>query len=200
LVVDVRTDLQFDEAHIPGAVCIPMVRSGFGTKLAWVADREQDIVLVGRDDEDARRAGRLAVAVGMRKLAGFLAGGMTSWRVERRDVQHLERIGVPQLYHRRETEPDLQIVDVRERTEWDAGHIPGSHHVPYHDIHELPAQIDARRPVAAICGSGPRSAVAASLLQRHGAKHVIHVADGGVPTWGELGYDIEVAESGRAVV
>jgi hydroxyacylglutathione hydrolase len=34
LVVDVRTDRQFDDAHIPGAVCNPAVRAGFGTKLA----------------------------------------------------------------------------------------------------------------------------------------------------------------------
>ena len=55
LLVDVRTDQQFDDAHIPGAVCIPMLRAGFGSKLAWLADREQEIVFIGRDDEDGRR-------------------------------------------------------------------------------------------------------------------------------------------------
>ncbi len=54
LLVDVRTDLQFDEAHIAGAVCIPLMRAGFGSKLAWLADRDQEIVLIGRDDEDGR--------------------------------------------------------------------------------------------------------------------------------------------------
>ena len=68
LVVDVRTELQFDEAHIPGAVCITARRAGFGSKLAWVAEPGQPIVLVGRDDEDAlrgrraRRRGRAARA------------------------------------------------------------------------------------------------------------------------------------------
>jgi len=191
LVVDVRTDLQFDEAHIPGAVCIPAVRAGFGTKLAWIAARDQDIVLVGRDDDDARRAGELAVAVGIRKLAGFLAGGMTSWRIERRDVQHVDRLGVPQLHKRAQDDPDLQIVDVRERSEWDAGHIPGSHHVPYHDIGDIPEGLDPQRPMAAICGSGQRAGVAASLLQRYGARHPVHVVDGGVPAWNDLGYGME---------
>ena len=63
-----------------------MLRAGFGTKLAWLADREQEVVLVGRDDEDGRRAASLAAAVGIRRLAGFLAGGMTSWREEKRPV------------------------------------------------------------------------------------------------------------------
>ena len=66
LIVDVRTDIQFDEAHIPGAVSITMLRQGFGTRLSWVADPEQEIVLAGRDDEDACVAGRLATAVGVR--------------------------------------------------------------------------------------------------------------------------------------
>lgn len=73
----------------------------------------------------------------------------------------------------------------------DAGHIPGSLFTPYHDLHELPAGLDAQRPVAAICGSGQRSAVAASLLQRHGAHDVLHVVEGGVPTWGRRGWPLE---------
>jgi hydroxyacylglutathione hydrolase len=72
LLVDVRTDLQFDDAHIPGSVCITMLHAGFGTRLAWIADREQEVVLIGRDDQDARAAARLATAVGIRKLGGFL--------------------------------------------------------------------------------------------------------------------------------
>jgi len=98
VVVDVRTDQQFDEAHIPGAACVPMLRAGFGCKLAWVADREQPIVLVGRDDHDGHHAAPLAVAVGMRNLAGLLAGGMTSWRQEGRPTASLvARFGAEQV-------------------------------------------------------------------------------------------------------
>jgi hydroxyacylglutathione hydrolase len=191
LVVDVRTDLQFDEAHIPAAVCITMLHAGFGTKLAWVADRDQEIVLVGRDDTDGRDAARLATAVGIRKLGGFLAGGMTSWRTERREVNGVERMGVPELAERADADPTLQILDVREDAEWREGHIPGSRHVPYHDLRELPEGLDPARPVAAICSSGTRSATAASLLKANGAGGVIHVVDGGVPDWGHLGRPLD---------
>jgi glyoxylase-like metal-dependent hydrolase (beta-lactamase superfamily II)/rhodanese-related sulfurtransferase len=153
LVVDVRTDRQFDDAHIPGAVCNPAVRAGFGTKLAWVADRNQDVVLVGRDDDDATRAARLAASVGIRNVAGYLAGGMTSWREEKRATDSVERIDVAELHARAR---EVQILDVRERC-----------------------------------------AVAASLLKRHGAEQVIHVADGGVGTWEALGWPIELPESSK---
>src|SRR5207342_1425550 len=64
--------------------------------------------------------------------------------------------------------PDLQVLDVREESEWRTGRIPGSMHVPYHDLDELPAGLDPDRAVAVICGSGQRSAVGASLVQRLG--------------------------------
>jgi hydroxyacylglutathione hydrolase len=191
LVVDVRTDLQFDDAHIPAAVCNPAVRAGFGTKLAWVADRDQAVVFAGRDDEDALHAAQLAAAVGITNIAGYLEGGMTSWREEQRPTESVERIDVPALHQRAD---DLQILDVRERSEWEAGHIPGSVHMPYHDIDRIPASIDASGPVAVICSSGQRSAVGASLLLRHGAENVIHVAGGGVGMWQKHGWPIEQLE------
>jgi glyoxylase-like metal-dependent hydrolase (beta-lactamase superfamily II)/rhodanese-related sulfurtransferase len=191
LIVDVRTDLQFDEAHITGAVAITALHAGFGTKLAWVADREQEIVLVGRDDDEGRAAAKLATAVGIRNLGGFLAGGMTAWRAEDRDIARIERLRADALHARAEQEPALQILDVREQDEWEDGHIPGSVHTPYHDLHELPDGLDPARPIAAICASGQRSAVAASLVARLGGEHVLHVVEGGVGTWERGGHPIE---------
>ena len=154
MVVDVRTDLQFDEAHIPGAVSNTMLRAGFGTKLAWIANREQEIVFVGRDDNDGQVASRLATAVGIRRLGGYLHGGMTAWRAEGREVESVARLDVPGLAQARKDDPGLQVLDVREESEWREGHIPGSLNVPYHDIHDIPEQLDADRPVAVICASG----------------------------------------------
>ncbi|MEA2421759.1 MAG: hydroxyacylglutathione hydrolase [Thermoleophilaceae bacterium] len=198
LIVDVRTDLQFDEAHIPGAVAITALHAGFGTKLAWVADREQEIVLVGRDDEEGRRAAKLATAVGIRKLGGFLSGGMTAWRAEERDAARIERVQASDLHERAEADPSLQILDVRERDEWASGHIPGSIHLPYHDIHALPGDLDAERPVAVMCASGQRAAVAASMVARLGGDQVLHVVGGGMGTWEHAGHPVERGMDGAA--
>ena len=98
-------------------------------------------MLVGRDDEDAVEAAVLAGAVGLRNLAGYLAGGMTSWREEKLAVERVERMTVPELHERWEADGDgLQVLDVREQSEWDAGHIPGSVHEPYHDIRRRPGR------------------------------------------------------------
>jgi hydroxyacylglutathione hydrolase len=191
-VVDVRTELQFDEAHIPAAVCITALRGGFGSKLAWLAEPHRPLVLVGRDDEDAREAVELAATVGLTGVAGYLSGGMTSWREEKQPVERVERLTVSELHGRWEADRDgIQLLDVRERDEWDEGHIPGSIHRPYHDLRKLPEELDPERPVAALCSSGQRAAVAASLLKRFGVGGAIHVVEGGVPRWKREGWPVE---------
>jgi glyoxylase-like metal-dependent hydrolase (beta-lactamase superfamily II)/rhodanese-related sulfurtransferase len=194
LVVDVRTDLQFDEAHIPGSVCIPMHYAGFGSKLAWIADHQHDIILVGRDDEDGRHAAKLATAIGMRRLAGFLGGGMTSWRQEKWPTDITERIDVEDLPARMKQDSDLQVLDVRDQREWDNGHLPGSTLTTWHDITQLPDGLDAGRPIAVMCASGQRAATGASLVRRRGASKVSHVVNGGVPKLGRLGIELETAD------
>jgi hydroxyacylglutathione hydrolase len=192
LVVDVRTELQFDEAHIPAAVCITALRGGFGSKLAWLAEPQEPLVLVGRDDEDAREAAELAAAVGLTGVAGYLSGGMTSWREEKQPVERVDRMTVSELHERWEDDRHaIQLLDVREQDEWDEGHIPGSIHRPYYDLRTLPDGLDPERPVAAICSSGQRAAVAASLLKRLGADGAIHVVEGGVPRWSREGWPVE---------
>ena len=193
MVVDVRTDLQFDDVHIEGSICIPSFSSGFGSKLAWLADHDQEIVFIGRDDADGHRAAQLALSVGIRNVAGLLAGGMTNWRQERHPVAQTERVGAPELVGRLADEPELQLLDVRERREWDGGHVAGSLSVPWHDIREIPQGLDPERPIATICAGGVRAATAASLLKYHGAEHVIHVVDGGVPALARHGVQLQVS-------
>ena len=130
LVVDVRTALQFDEAHMPGSVSIPSVHAGFGTKLSWIADRAQEVILIGRDDEDGVRAAHLAAAVGITRIGGYLAGGMTSWREEKRGDRPDRARSTCRAMHERARRARLQVLDVREQAEWDERHIPGSTHRP----------------------------------------------------------------------
>ena len=117
---------------------------------------------------------------------------MTAWREDALPVERVDRMTVEQLHGRWEADRGaLQVLDVREREEWDAGHIPGSVHLPYHDIHGLPGNLDPERPIATVCASGQRSAVAASVLTRLGARAVVHVVDGGVPLWQRMGWPLE---------
>lgn len=69
----------------------------------------------------------------------------------------------------RERQEEVQIVDVRERFEIDAGWIDGSIHIPLNDV--LGGKTDGLtedRPVVAVCTVGQRSELAALMLQARG--------------------------------
>ena len=193
LVIDVRAEIQFDDVHIPGAVAVTSQRAGFGTRLGWLAPPGQEVVLVGRDDEEARRAARLAAAVGIDGVVGHLAGGMTSWRQEDLPVARIPRLDVAALVDRFDDDrmDAVQLIDVRETSEWRRVRIPGTLHRPWHALRDPVPELDPARPVAVICASGQRAAIGASLLARHHAAEVIHVTGGGVEEWAALGRPVE---------
>ena len=74
----------------------------------------------------------------------------------------------------------MQLVDVRETTERDSGYIPGSRNIPYRLMRKIGCgALERSKPVVTVCESGPRAAIAASLLQREGFD-VSAVAGGGI--------------------
>ena len=80
------------------------------------------------------------------------------------------------------------IVDVRDRDEWDEGHIPGALHLSRGTI-ELDIEEKVPDPNAMIichCGGGGRSALAAESLQKMGYKNVRSMA-GGFKAWKAAG-------------
>ena len=171
-----RDVLALQEAGVP-------ISAQLGRRGGYVLDRSMTLPPLNFTPAEA-----VALSVGLRRLGGYLHGGMTSWRQEKREIERVERMPLEELPKHAEL---VQILDVRERSEYDAGHIPGSAFTPWHDIDGLPDGLDPQRPVAVVCASGQRAATAASLVLRAGAREVIHVVEGGVPKWGRLGNPIE---------
>jgi len=190
IVVDARTNEQFDEAHIPGALSASAYDTGFATKVGQMCAPDSELIVVAASDGYEAEAAELVGAVGLR-VRGFLEGGMTAWRSEGRAVERIELIDAAELAARVEGEDPPVVLDVRNADEYERGHIPGSLHIPYAELPDRLAELPAERPIAAICSGGKRSGLAASLLQREGYERVVHVGHGGVASWGELGQPIE---------
>ncbi len=86
-----------------------------------------------------------------------------------------------------ETEQDYVILDVRTRSEYDSGHIPGAVCLPNEDIgSEDPAALpDKDQLILVYCRSGNRSAQAARKLAALGYTDVVDF--GGINAWpGEI--------------
>ena len=93
---------------------------------------------------------------------------------------------------RMDTGEQLAIVDTREESEWQRGHIKGAAHIGKgvieRDIETLIPDKD--REIILYCGGGFRSALAADNLQKMGYKNVVSM-DYGWRKWVELGYPVE---------
>jgi len=198
-LIDGRDPREFDAANPPNALNVTMTHTGVGTRAAWVVDPESKVVLLAASDRDAQRLGRLLEAVGFWKLCGYVAGGIGAWRGE-----HLQTHSTPALDLRGLAERlwagDAVLLDVREDDEWEEGHVEGSLHVPYHDLHDgLPKEIrEAGKPLPVACSAGNRSSLAASLLERAGIEEVLHVADGGVEDLAGHGIELATRINARA--
>jgi phage shock protein E len=69
------------------------------------------------------------------------------------------------------TKGAAQLVDVRELSEWRAGHIAGAVHLPLSQLERakiIPSEIAKDKPVYLYCRSGRRSGIAAKILQKQG--------------------------------
>lgn len=75
----------------------------------------------------------------------------------------------------------IQIVDVREPYEWEAGHIEQAVHVVLSDIMGGAGEFDPDKPVVAVCRSGNRSELATLMLKARGLD--AHNLEGGMEAW-----------------
>ncbi|MGH2808594.1 MAG: rhodanese-like domain-containing protein [Actinomycetota bacterium] len=76
---------------------------------------------------------------------------------------------------------DIQLLDVREQMEWDAGRPSGAVHVPMQTIPARIDELDRTKPVACICLMGARSAMVAEYLRAQGFE--AYNVSGGFREW-----------------
>jgi hydroxyacylglutathione hydrolase len=178
-VLDVRPARVFAEGHVPGALNVPVSGSGFGTKAAFVLAPGERVVLHASSPDEAERAVRGLRAVGFLELEGWLEDPPTPARLEPIELDELETLFAAQA---------VEVLDVREVGERDAGYIVGSRHVPYRLLRACGERFCGERPVVTICESGGRAAIAASVLAAAGVE-ARPVLAGGIPGWQARGHD-----------
>jgi hydroxyacylglutathione hydrolase len=188
-IVDARTNDQFDEAHVAGALSISAYDTGFATKVSRVAPDGAEVIVVAASDGEELHAAELLAAVGI-PVRGFLAGGMTAWRAEERPVDRIELIDPEELAARVEGPAPPLVLDVRNAAEYAGEHVPGSLHIPYGELGGRLGELPRDRPIATICRGGKRSGLAASILRREGFEDVVHVGQG-VGVWRAAGHPVE---------
>src|SRR5947208_11061294 len=99
-------------------------------------------------------------------------------------------IDVNQLRQGLTAKPAPFLLDVRERWEFEAGHVPGARLIPLAELEDRVNEVPRDRPILAICHSGQRSLAAAGYRQQLGYPSVTNV-DGGTAAWIERGFPLD---------
>jgi len=79
------------------------------------------------------------------------------------------------------------VLDVREQSEWNAGHIPNATLVPLGELQQRAAELPKDKEIVVVCRSGNRSATGRDILLKAGFASVTSMA-GGMNQWQAAGY------------
>jgi len=188
-LLDVRDSAAFGAAHLPGSIHVGL-GGAFASWAGTLLPPGRPIVLIAEDEAGAEEAATRLARVGLETVPGHLAGGVAAW--DRAGLPLLTRpqITVDELAARRGETPGLQVVDVRRKGEYAAGHVPGARHLPLDRLERDADGLDTTRPTAAICAGGYRSSAATSLLERRGFADLVNVV-GGTSAWIAAGHAVE---------
>ncbi|MES2459042.1 MAG: MBL fold metallo-hydrolase [Armatimonadota bacterium] len=182
LVLDTREAEAFGAAHIAGSLNVGVGSAMFSTWTGFFVTPGTRLILVVESAEAAKLAEKAwleLVRIGYDTVIGYVLADADAWRKANLAVRTTPQIDVCDV--KDWIAEGNALLDVRTPGEWEEGHVAGAQWIPLPQLtHRLPEIADG--PVATMCGSGYRSSLAASLLERAGVSNVVNVR-GGWSAW-----------------
>jgi glyoxylase-like metal-dependent hydrolase (beta-lactamase superfamily II)/rhodanese-related sulfurtransferase len=161
-VVDLRNRTAFAAGHLDGTLAFELSTS-FVTYLGWLYQWGAPLTLIGDDQDQVAAAQRELVRIGVDDVTGSAVGDVScfangtplrSYRVA--DFDDLADAV---------THADITVLDVRQRREYEGGHIARAVNIPLHELADRTTDVPAGE-VWVHCGSGYRASIAASIVDR----------------------------------
>lgn len=178
-VIDTRHKVEFAKGFIPGSINIQNNKT-LSTWAGWLLNYDEDFVIVA-PEEEMDEITRKLMRIGLDRIAGFISDvNLPAIKLEQADVINIEEF---KTYLGKE---EVQIVDVRGKTEYEQGHVEGAENVFVGTLPQNLDKISRNKQVVIHCQSGDRSAIAYSLLKKNGFNNVKNYS-GGMKEWREKG-------------
>ena len=180
VILDGRSPEAFASAHLRGSVNVGL-DGRFAEYAGDVVRPGQAIVVVADPGRETEAKVRLA-RIGFDRVVGAITD------IERVLADHpslaeqATRVAAVDVAEWRDEEPTLQIVDVRNPGEQEAGMIPGAAALPLARLLDRSSELDPTAPTITYCAGGYRSSIAASLLRSLGFERVADL-QGGYDAW-----------------
>ncbi|MGB3353252.1 MAG: rhodanese-like domain-containing protein [Mycobacterium sp.] len=180
VLVDGRGPEEFALGHLRQAINIGL-EGRYAEFAGSVLASDVDIVLFTEPGQELEGKNRLA-RIGFDRVIGYLDNPFEVMFAHRDDVQIASRLTAKAFDQRASELADLQIVDVRNPGEVEAGAIPGAIAIPVGQLPSRLRELDPAKPTVVYCAGGYRSSVAASLLRQNGFVDVSDIL-GGFGAW-----------------
>ncbi|QSX07885.1 MBL fold metallo-hydrolase [Alkalibacter rhizosphaerae] len=174
IVVDVRGYFAFGGLHIPDSYCLDHT-GNLPTFAGWVLPPDKNILLVAETPDIAKEAALWLYRVGLDNVMGFLEGGMHAWAASGSPVSKVEQIS-PKEYETFKDDPNLVLVDARDRLAYEEKHIDGAINIPAPDLRTRHQELSKDKATLVICNSGVRSSLGISILKQNGFDKVLNFA------------------------
>lgn len=155
-VIDTRPADEFARGHVPGTINIPLDRS-FNTWAGWLVPYDRDFYLIVAESCDgcAEAAAKDLAMIGLDRIAGwFSSDALDTWTIGGGLLEATPQIAADELLVRMNS-GDVAVLDVRGRTEWEAGHLPGVENIPVGYLTEHLGEIPRDRPLVLLCQGAP---------------------------------------------
>ena len=188
LVVDARPAELFAQAHMRGSLNIPGNRT-FASWFGSLIDYGADVWLLAVDEPHGERLVRELMSIGFDRVVGVSVASDALTGIDLVTVAQRSPVSLNGALGR----DGLIVLDVRNRSEWAAGHIAGAVHIPLGELPQRLVELPADGTIVTQCASGGRSAIAASLLLLAGAPSVENLS-GGIQGWTNAGFALTTDE------
>jgi len=188
-VLDTRSPEAFGGGHIAGALNIQLTSSEFEQRVGWLLPDEGGVVLVAESRDAAQQAIRKLAFVGLdQRVLGQVE--WSAWTAAGLPTASLAQMTVEELNTALER-GELQVLDVRENSEWREGHVASALHMNFKHLPQKFGDLPLGRAdrVAVVCATGMRSSTACSFLLEKGFQN-LHNVTGGMTSWKRAGYPV----------
>ncbi len=187
-VIDTRDKTVFGQHHIPGSVNIQDIRS-FSTWAGWILDYETPFVIVAAPHRMPEIVKAL-IRIGLDHIYGYIPD-IEDWIKTEKPVASVTEIS-PHDLNDALGRGRAQVIDVRGSAEYQQGHIANALHIHVGELMDYIHRLPSDKPLVVQCETGDRSAIAYSLLAKHGVQNLLNLS-GGIQAWLNKGYDVQNA-------